>query len=136
MLLAHPHQAGVGQIHGPAGILLHQLPDARCFVVDSERARDLSALDHLQDGSAASRVVAQQVTRLGDHRLTGQQRRRDVAELLLGPFVEIVTSIQKRDQRSRVEEHDTHRRWPKPRMWRAPCDRSAGPSTQPTRSRH
>src|SRR5262249_23644492 len=65
--------------------------------------------DELQDDILGLWVTRKQVHRFGEHRLADEERRVEFVEAFCDPMVVLFRPVEKRDQRSGINDGDGHR---------------------------
>src|SRR5207237_2646356 len=76
--------------------------------------------------------LAHEEARLGDHRLTGQERRLETAEGGSRPRVIFVAPVEERDDRAGIDDHLPHS--PNPSRCLTDVERSRAPASEPASS--
>ena len=72
MQFRHPHQTAVCQGHGRVAVLVKQVGNASCFIVQAERQIQDSTVRQVKHGRLSAREWLDQKTRFGQDRFTGQ----------------------------------------------------------------
>ena len=105
----HTNDACIGERHRRVPVFLQQLAQRADMLIDPECDAQRSMLDKLQDGNRRLWVTREQVHRFGEHRLTDEERRIELLEALRDPAVVLFRPVEKRDQRSRINDGYGHR---------------------------
>jgi hypothetical protein len=74
-------------------------------VVQSEDRLDDASGHEVEDRVGTSSALFDEEARLGQDRLVGQQRRGDFAPQVGNPLVMLVPAVEKRDQRTCIEQN-------------------------------
>jgi len=117
MQFAHPHEAGVSQIHRQIPVLLNQPPYGGGVRVEVEiDSQNSIAIQSRKRGNRRGQI-SEEMQRLSQNAFTRDKWWREFFKALDSPGMVKVRAIQQRHQRSSISEAWFHfREWPKDRI--------------------
>ena len=89
--LRHAHQASIGQVHRPIGILCHQGRHPRHLLREIEIQNQIPARNQRQDGTR----IGKETARLSHHRVTRGKDHRPPATRRSGPCQQSVSRLER-----------------------------------------
>ena len=96
--LSHPYDARIGERHRPIPIFLVQLKQGGEVLLDVEGDRKRTIFEKSKQCILRSREAREQMHRLGQYRLTNEQRRVQLLKLFGNPAMMLLRAVGKSDR--------------------------------------